>query len=60
MNRGIIFCLFLFFSAIGAVPVYLNYVKVRFDFLALLILFSLLAIVLLPKIMDAEPQTEEQ
>lgn len=60
MNRGVIFCLFLFFSAMGGMLVYLNFIRVKYDLLTLLIVFSLATIVLLPRILDTEEIVETE
>jgi putative effector of murein hydrolase LrgA (UPF0299 family) len=46
------FSLFLFFSAMGGIFSYLNHIKARYDPIALVIIFSLVTVLALPKILD--------
>ena len=53
MNRGVMFSLFLFFSAMAGIYLYLNHIKARYDPITLAIIFSLVTVLMLPKILDS-------
>ena len=53
MNRGVIFCLFLFFGTMVGISLYLNYIKARHDPITLVIICSLVTVLALPKILDS-------
>ena len=53
MNRGLTVSLVLFFSTMAGIFLYLNYIKARYDPISLVIIFSLVTVLALPKILDS-------